>query len=221
MKKHKKGVLEKFDPKEVPGLLVKAKAGDIEARDELLFRFQRLVSTLVNVCITGRPNYWSSYQLTFLKMFASKTVPITNIAAMLKKELSNYEKEELFSTGQLAVLLAIEKCETNLASTIVVCFKDLIHKMIKDPKDRLHVEIDAQASYTLDIDDHLSFDIFLNTLDEDEYLYVYNILEEDCKKQVVPESLKLKFSNYLGVNFNGFPTNRPAIASFSRSACAC
>ena len=188
---------EKFDPLEVPGLLEKAKAGDLVARDELLFRFQRLVSTLVNVCLTGRPNFWSSYQKTFLRMFANKTVSIVTVAAMLKKELAEYEKEELFSTGQLAVLLAIEKCESNLATTIVICFKDLIYKMIKDPSSRLNIDINECASYedTTNIDDNLALEIFVDTLTEEEQKYVKAILEG--KKSKIPPNLKVKFEKYL------------------------
>lgn len=186
---------EKFDPLEVPGLLEKAKAGDIVARDELLYRFQRLVATLVNVCITGRPNYWSSYQKTFLRMFASKDTPIQNTALMLKRELAGYEKEELFSTGQLAVLLAIERCETNLASTIVICFKDLIHKMTKDPNNREHEELDQFATYEVSLDDALSLEIFVESLEPDEQEVVFLILEGEKTK--VPVSLQEKFSAYL------------------------
>ena len=189
---------EKFDPNEVPGLLEKAKAGDIVARDELLYRFQRLVATLVNVCITGRPNYWSSYQKTFLRMFASKDTPIQNTALMLKRELAGYEKEELFSTGQLAVLLAIERCETNLASTIVICFKDLIHKMTKDPNNREHEELDIFATYEPAIDEALALEIFVSNLNQDEQCVVLKILEgEKYKQDEIPVSLRDKLAQYL------------------------
>lgn len=189
---------EKFDPNEVPGLLGKAKAGDIVARDELLYRFQRLIATLVNVCITGRPNFWSSYQKTFLKMFVGKDVPLQNIALRLKKELAGYEKEELFSTGQLAVLLAIERCETNLASTIVICFKDLIHKMIKDPSNRLNIELEEIAFTTYDnssIEDIIYVDLFLDRLTLEERNLVERILEGEKVK--VTDSLRMKFSTYM------------------------
>jgi hypothetical protein len=187
---------EKFDPLEVPGLLEKAKSGDIVARDELLYRFQRLIATLVNVCITGRPNFWSSYQITFLRLFGSKGVPVANIAAMLKKHLSGFEKEELFSTGQLAVLLAIEKCETNLATTIVLCFKDLIYSMIKDAT-KVNIDIDACAhfSYDIEIDEKLALEHFFDTLDEEEFFIIQDILSGIKVK--VPATLQVKFNNYL------------------------
>lgn len=191
---------EKFDPNEVPGLLEKAKAGDIVARDELLYRFQRLIATLVHVCITGRPNFWSSYQKTFLKMFTGKDVPLQNTASMLKRELAHYEKEELFSTGQLAVLLAIERCETNLATTIVICFKDLIHKMIKDPSRKLNVDINDYAlhTYEMKIDDELSLKLFISSLNVEEQDAVYAILnEEKVAYSAMPSALSLKFSGYL------------------------
>jgi len=190
---------EKFDPLEVPGLLEKAKAGDIVARDELLYRFQRLIATLVNVCITGRPNYWSSYQKTFLRMFSGKNVPIQNTAGMLKRELAGYEKEELFSTGQLAVLLAIEKCETNLATTIVICFKDLIHKMIKDPSNKLHADLSECYLHTYDytqMENNMALDIFISTLNDIEWEAVVLILDGE-KRVHIPDTLREKFSMYL------------------------
>jgi hypothetical protein len=187
---------EKFDPNEVPDLLDRARKGDIVARDELLYRFQRLIATLVNVCITGRPNFWSSYQKTFLRMFTGKDVPIQNTASMLKKELANFEKEELFSTGQLAVLLAIERCETNLASTIVICFKDLIHKMIKDPHSKNTSELDEYSSYEIShIDDDIALDIFIEDLNAEESKAVEKILSGE--KTEIPESLREKFGIYL------------------------
>lgn len=188
----------KFDPNEVSGLLEKAKAGDIVARDELLFRFQRLVATLVNVCVTGRPNFWSSYQITFLKMFTGKK-DVHNTASMLKFELADYEAEELFSTGQLAILLAIEKCETNLASTIVICFKDLIYKMIKDLNTSSIGKLEEIIPYELDnIEDRLSLEIFIASLDEVERDIVNKILEGKNPK-ILP-SLQEKFSKYLSDN---------------------
>ncbi len=191
---------EKFDPLEVPGLLDLAKSGDIVARDELLYRFQRLVATLVNVCITGRPNFWSSYQKTFLKMFVGKEVPLQSAASMLKRELAGYEKEELFSTGQLAVLLAIERCETNLASTIVICFKDLIYKMIKDP-GKYHIDISECVAHSYDsksLEDDLSLSIFVTSLNVEEQEAITKILnEEKVCLSALPSALGMKFRTYL------------------------
>lgn len=181
--------------------LVLERVPDIIARDELLYRFQRLIATLVNVCITGRPNFWSSYQKTFLRMFSGKDVPIQNTASMLKRELSGYEKEELFSTGQLAVLLAIERCESNLATTIVICFKDLIHKMIKDPSSKLNIDINECALYTYDNkaeEDSLALDIFISSLNSEEQQTVHNILnEQKISISALPSALSTKFKMYL------------------------
>lgn len=181
--------------------LVLERVPDIAARDELLYRFQRLIATLVNVCITGRPNFWSSYQKTFLRMFSGKDVPIQNTASMLKRELAGFEKEELFSTGQLAVLLAIERCESNLATTIVICFKDLIHKMIKDPSSKLNIDISECNLYTVDNkkeEDRLALDIFINTLDSEEQRIVLSILnEEKVATSAIPSALSTKFKLYL------------------------
>lgn len=185
----------KFDPLEVPGLLEKAKAGDIVARDELLERFGRLGSTLVHVCITGRPNFWSSYQKTFLQMFASKTTPITETAMMLKKQLIHYEADELFRTAQLAILQAIERCETNLASTIVICFKDLIFSMIKG--DRVNnVELnEALAVEYYNSEDEIALNMFYETLNEMELEVVDSILSGESV--AIPASLKKKFETYM------------------------
>lgn len=192
---------ERFDPNEVPGLLEKAKNGDLVARNELLHRFQRLVANLVNVCITGRPNYWSSYQKTFLRMFVGKNVPLENIAAKLKKELASYEKEELFSTGQLAVMLAIERCETNLASTIVICFKDLIYKMIKDPITQSSIDIAECTHYIYNLDsleEEISLNLFIDNLNIEEQNTVYKILNnEKVTLSMLPSALNLKFASYL------------------------
>ncbi len=218
---------EKYDPEDVPLLLKLAKGQDhtdeadrvtiiaiknkrgslksltqLEARDELEMRFRRIVATLVNVCITGRPNYWSSYQKTFLKMFASRDKPIQDTACKLKTLLSKYEKEELFSTGQLAVLLAIDRCETNFASTIVICFKDLIHKMIKDPNNNPGVELSEfePAKHNLEAD--VSFSIFLDSLDNEELDYVDRLMagEDTNKNDPVLGSIKEKMFIYLGVD---------------------
>lgn len=171
----------------------------IEARDELEYRFRSIVATLVNVCITGRPNFWSSYQITFLKMFASKSIPIHDTAGMLKRNLMGYEKEELFSTGQLAVLLAIEKCETNFASTIVMCFKDLIHRMTKDPSNKTTEEIDVDAMVVSTMEDELAISMFLDTLSPKELECAQKIIDGEKVKDI-PKSLVFKFESYLGGN---------------------
>jgi len=185
---------ERFDPSEVDALIDKAKAGDIEARNELLHRFQRLIATLVNVCITGRPNYRSSYQLTFLRLFAGKSTPIQDTASMLKTRLVKYEKGELFSTGQLAILTAIEKTKTNLASTIVSCFKDLIYKMIKDPQnsptDDLELLVVKEAPEA-----EMAFNIFLSSLNEEEREAAMELINGN--ESEVPDSLKEKLLEWV------------------------
>jgi len=183
-----------FAASEVQGLVDAAKAGDIVARDELLFRFQRLASSLVNVCVTGRPNPFSSYQKTFLRMFSSASTPLLAVAQMLKANLKDYDAKELFITGQLAILEAIERCETNLASTIVVCFKDLIYKLIKDEKHISWADVDTASSITFDYNETINFDIFMDTLTEEEWIMVSNIL--DGKKVEVTDELREKVREY-------------------------
>lgn len=188
---------EKFDPTEIPLLLERAKNGDIKARDELVFRFQRLIANLVNVCITGRPNLWSTYQKSFLKLFAGKSVSLQAVASMLKKELSEYEKEELFITGQLAVMLAIEKCETNLATTIVYSFKDLIYKMIKDPTSKFGIDLNQCEDTTYNMgtmEDDLTFNMFLETLSEEE---AKNLVDKlDGKSINISTNIQNKFKEF-------------------------
>lgn len=193
--------VEKFDPNEVPILLERARAGSKEARDELLYRFQRLIASLVNVCITGRVNFWSSYQKSFLKMFAGSDKPLQNIASMLKKELAHYDTEELFITGQLAVLLAIKRCQTNLATTIVICFKDLIYDMIKDPSRKLNIDIADLSYHTYEIEaveEDLALEVFISSLNHEEQSAVYQILNETPSTiSILPSALSTKFKLYL------------------------
>lgn len=191
----------KFDPNEIPGLLEKAKAGDIVARDELLYRFQRLIATLVNVCLTGRPNLWSSYQKTFLRLFGGKNTPPEAVAKMLEKALRRYEKEEIFTTGQLAVLLAIERCNTNLASTIVTCFKDLIYDMIKahHNNDVVFDECTEEVVET-DFEEKIALQLFLEQLDEDEWQYAHKVLMGLKVSGKPPEGLKAKLAEYMDMS---------------------
>jgi hypothetical protein len=209
---------EKFDAADIPLLLLIAKGEDysnepdryvklallekmasiksltqLQAQHELEIRFRRIIATLINVCITGRPNYWSSYQKTFLRYFSSKNTPITDTAAMLKRELSLYEKDELFSTGQLAVLIAIQKCETNFASTIVVCLKDLIYGMIKDGKKRFLEDINDYEIEKEWESDSL-FEMMLDDLTDKERLIVDKITSG--KNIELPDYLKEKLSKY-------------------------
>lgn len=186
---------EKFDPLEIPGLIEKAKAGDLKARDELLYRFQRLIATLVNVCVSGRPNYRSSYQISLLRLFASKKVPLTTTAMALKRALSGYDSKELFSIGQLAVMDAIQKTETNLASTIVYCFKDELYKITKDPNNKPYLELDMNAHYTPDYENELYVEMLKTKLTDTENIILDKIL--NGTHTAIPEKLKKKLMAYM------------------------
>lgn len=188
----------RFDAADVPPLLEKAKAGDIEARDKLLFMFQRLVSTLVHVCITGRVNYRSSYQRTFLKYFTLPDTPLENTAAMLKKRLASVDKKELFTLGQIAVLEAIRDCKTNLSSTIVICFKEHISALIKDfvPTERSFPEGFGAAP---DMEDTVLVQLFKDGLDEMELGLLETLLTggTPTKSELAHmDSLRQKASEY-------------------------
>lgn len=203
---------QKFSADEVEWLLLVARGGDhteiplqhkwiarmapIEARDELLFRFQRLVTTLVNVCLTGRPDNWSSYQKTFLRMLGGNS---EETAAKLKRDLADFHKTELFSTGQLAVLQAIETSRGNLAATIVIRFRDLIEELIQKvettPIDSL--PMDCQAKDELkDIVDNICFQDFLSNLSEGDWIIASKLMDGEPVKNV-PDSLKEAMKDYL------------------------
>ena len=176
----KKKPQQRFKPEEVEPLVALAKQGDLVARDELLFRFQRLAASLVHLCITGRPNSWSPSHKRFLQMFGGRNTDPMNVAAMLKKELSCFEKEELFHTGQLAILRAIERTDKNLAATVVICFKDEIAAMIKGARsttisfiETLETDL-TQESH----EDSVAWESFVASLTEEEWLYAESILTE-------------------------------------------
>lgn len=196
----------KFDPLEVPGLLEKAKAGDLVARDELLFRFQRLVASLVNVCLTGRYNP-RSYQKSFLQLFGGKSTPPENVAKMLEKTMRSFDKEEIFSTGQLAVLIAIEKCNKNLASTIVSCFKDLVFDMIKDLQKNGTIVLDDCTEEVIEptFQEDLELDMFLESLTEEECEYAIKVINGKRVSGKPPGNLKARLADYMGFanNING------------------
>jgi hypothetical protein len=200
---------QKFDANEIPDLLAKyrgqelsgkyewiEKLTSIEARDELLFRFHRLIATLVNVCITGRPNTFSSYQVTFLQLFSGKSVPLQSVATMLKKELSFYTKEELFSIGQVAVLMAIEKTETNLASTIVMFFKDLIYSLIKNENSNKHSNIVPEDIKAEEFEEEVLLNVFIASLEPYEQFIVRNVMNGKNNLPISDE-LKEKLSFFL------------------------
>jgi hypothetical protein len=159
----KKSKIERFDPATIPDLLEKAKNGDEAARHLLLYMFQRLVASLVSVCLTGKINPRSSYQRSFLKLFISASTPIENMAAKLKSKCSEFTKDELFVLGQVAVLKAIDTCEKNLASTIVIRFKEEIAEAIKEKVPTDHTDYDTiQSSFCIESD--LQFKFFFDSL---------------------------------------------------------
>lgn len=147
----------------------------LEAKNELLFRFQRLTSSLVKVCLTGRYTTFNRSQIPFLRLFSNKDLQET--ATMLKRELTGYEPDELFRTGQLAILQAIERTEKNLAATVTTCFKDLIFSMIKgqdshksEPLEFVQIAVDSGES-------RIVLETLIADLPEGDWLLVQKLLE--------------------------------------------
>lgn len=172
------------------------KLDQVDARNILIERFASLISTLIDVTRTGR--YFTSYTRTFLKLFGATGIDLSPTARRLKNQLSVYSKEEIWHTGQVAILLAIEKTTSNLSSAIVYTFKELIQKMIDDlNKSQPGLEIVENFSVVPNLDS-LGLSLFLDTLNSEEYNVCVAIIDgEPGIKHVIPESLKIKFGEYL------------------------
>ena len=195
---------KRYSPDDVDPLLVRARAGELDARNELLNRFEPLISGLVGVCTTGRVFYRSSYQKTFLKLFSKEGTPLQNTAAILKMRLGKYSKGELISAGHMAVLKAIEDTDTNLASTIVFKFKDIITVMIKDP-DFLtgNWEVKSVSLTQNNLENEVAFNDFLEGLDEEEFLLADLLMDGlgsstlNAQQKVAFNRLKRKLAIYM------------------------
>jgi hypothetical protein len=166
----------------------------MEARDLLLYMFQRLIVSLVSVCLTGKINPFSSYQKAFLRTFASKSTPLENTAMMLKHKLSCYDKDELFTLGQVAVMEAIIRCETNLASTIVYCFKEQITQTIKDKVPTTHTDYET-LDHSIDLEDDTLLAIFISQQTPEHQEIIESVLAGEKVK--IPDKLKSILSSYL------------------------
>ena len=192
----KKAKYERFDPNIIPDLLAKAQAGDLVARNQLLHMFQRLVATLVNVCITGKVNMWSSYQKTFLKLGSGKDETLQGIALRIKAKLTGIPPEELFELGQVAVLHAIDRCEKNLASTITYCFKEEINNLINDKEPvTIHTDYDS-LQQSVCIENDVLLGIFVSSLEPEEQEIVERIMAGE-KSVKIPTKLKRTLAKYL------------------------
>lgn len=195
---------KRYSPEDIEPLLEKARAGDLEARNELLQRFEPLIASLVGVCYTGRVFFRSSYQKTFLKLFSKEGTPLQNTAAKLKTLLEKYQKGELISAGHMAVLKAIEDTDSNLASTIVFKFKDIIATMIKDPELLFgNWELKSASLTQSDFGDEVAFNVFLESLDEEEFLLADLLIEGvdsstlNERQRIVFDRLKEKLNDYV------------------------
>lgn len=192
---------QKFDPNEVGDLVARAKGNETsgeykwiaaltveQAKAELLERFGRLVGTLANVCLTGRVNYFSHYQKSFLRIWAGKAVPLDNVATMLKQELSVFGKEELLRIGQIALLQAIDRTHSNFATTILTCYKDLLFELIKNKDSHKTQEFQDYQVPSTPFEDEVALQVDLERLPPHEYELILKYLEgevEELPKEVI------------------------------------
>lgn len=188
---------ERFDPKGVGPLVDKAKDGDLAARDQLLYQFQRLVISLVDVCVTAKynPNPRGKH-VQFLKLFSSPTTPMQNTAHVIKNQLTMYTLEEVRHAGNVAAVQAIYKSKQNYSSTLVICFAELIKDMIKDGKIT-HMDESHMSSLvdTLD-EDSLMFRVFMHELSEEEWIWARAVLDGNTPKTPPPPTLVEKMRDY-------------------------
>jgi len=144
--KNKYKTTQRFEQGEIDPLLSRTKGNQIElheyrwinnlsskeAEEELVQRFYNLGKGLVRILLTGKYNFKSSFEQSFLRYFCSTKTPLINVATALKKELSIYGSDEIVATMDLAIRQAIQSTESNLASTIIIKLHDLVEEMIKN-----------------------------------------------------------------------------------------
>lgn len=175
----------------------RAQSGDLAARDELLFRFSRLIASLVRICITGKYNYRSSYHTKFLQLFTKKGTPLPNMAAKLKASLVGYDPKELFIVGQTAILEAILRCESNLASTIVICFKEEVEEIIKGRVDLPSVDGDEGPTPLEKVESEILVDLLLSSVSQADSLIIVKALRGEMPPSQVPKRIKILVAEYL------------------------
>ena len=195
---------KRYAAEDIQGLLDKAQSGDEHARNDLLLRFEPLRSSLVGLCSTGNYFYRSTYQKTFLRLFAKEGTPLKSIAVKLKNALSKYSKGELISAGNEAILAAIKDTKENLSATIVYKFKDIIVVMTKwdtinmSALEGILINIPSKDN----IQEIVAFDLFLMSLTEEELALAEHLIDGTIDK--VPdeqlhilETLREKLSEYM------------------------
>ena len=201
---------QRFNRDEVPDLVAKARDEEVsglfpwieelskdEARDELVFRFQNLIETLVRIITTGRDNNGYGASGQFLRLFAGRSVPTQNVATMLHKEVFLHStKEELMRLGMIACHLAVARTKTNYKGTVLVVFKEEIAGMIKNQNHNLQDSLDYCDVSNKSHEDDTMLKIYLETdLDDHEWAMVQDALEG--KKVDFPEELKERLAAYL------------------------
>jgi len=211
----------KFPPEEVEFLIMVAQKRELDtipeqftwikeldsivARNILLDRFQSLKASLMEVVLKGK--YWTSYSKTLLKLFGAKG-DLQATANMLKKTLSFYTKDELWHTGEIAVILAIKECKTNLSSAIVFQFKDLIQRMVED-RNKTSPGLEIVESYAdpSDFTSEIEFDQLMESLTYDQWVVANSLINnipipEHMLKRIniddVKRSLRYILTEYRG-----------------------
>jgi hypothetical protein len=179
----------KFDASEVDGLIAQAQLGDIESRDELVFRFKSLIASLVNTCLTGKSFTFS--QKSFLRLWGRKSTDLRSIGDKVRITLSPFDKTELFHAGTIAILEAIEISDKNLTATIVYKFAEQLKRMVDEEEPIIIPTPVQQEAIDPDFIENIEFSIFIESLTEEEFLVVSSILEGNSVSSV-PESLKVK-----------------------------
>lgn len=179
----------KFDASEVDGLIAQAQLGDIESRDELVFRFKSLIASLVNTCLTGKSFTFS--QKSFLRLWGRKSTDLRSIGDKVKITLSPFDKTELFHAGTIAILEAIEISDKNLTATIVYKFAEQLKRMVDDEEPILIPTPIQQEAIDPHFVEDIEFSIFIESLSEEEFLVASAILEGESATNV-PQSLKEK-----------------------------
>lgn len=198
---------KRFDPKELPDLIAQYRGEELSGefpwigfldketvRTEIILRFQRLIATMVSPCVTGRVHYYHRYQLSFLRKWAGSSTPLENVAKTLKGELSDYSQEELMRIGEIAIVQALERTRTNLASTIVTCFKDLLFELTKNRNSHMTGEFKDQVHEEEDFTEAVHLQIALEGLSEHDKEIVREVMLGD--REDLPEHIKEHLKDY-------------------------
>lgn len=185
---------ERFDPKSVGPLVDRAKAGDKQAAAQLIYQYQRLIASLVEVCTTAKfnPNPRHARHVQFLRLFCGAATDLQAMAWKIKRQLSMYDIDEIRSAGHAAAAIAIDKCKRNYTSTLVIQFAELIKDMIRDGKIA-HMDEDHMSTLTVSTNENeILFKVFMASLTEEEWIWAQAVLDGETPNSPPPPSLVSK-----------------------------